>query len=837
MDYTPSRVERGQSSAIVRSFMAHHQGMNLLSLAHLMLERPMQRRFESDPQFKATLLLLQERIPKASAFHKHVAEHSDGGAFIDAPEKLAQAPIGANTPTPEVQLLSNGRYHVMVTNAGGGYSRWRDFAITRWREDSTCDNWGSFLYLRDAESGRFLVRRPPAHGRTARIPTKPCSRRVARSFAGATTTTRRIPRSSSRRKTTSSCAGCASRTIARVRRTIELTTYAEVVLAPPVADAIQPSFGKLFVQTEIIRARRAILCTRRPRSAGEHVPWSFQLLAARVPPTSPTFPTRPIACDSSAAGARSPAPLALDDDDALSGTEGSVLDPIVSIRCHVALEPGESATLDFVSGAGGSREACLGLIEKYQDRHLADRVFDVAWTHNNVMLAQINATAADAQLYRHLASSVLYGNAALRAESGVLMQNRRGQSGLWGYAISGDLPIVLVKIADASHIDLARQMIRCYTYWRLKGLVVDLVIWHEDHVSYRQRLQDQIMGLIATGIEASAIDRPGGIFVRSAEQISLEDRTLLQAVARVIISDSRGTLLEQVDRRGLADKSVSRLARHPLPPPEPAAAPEPSRPDLILGNHLGGFTPDGSEYVISTTQSRTDADALGQRARESELRNGRLRKRPRLHLERERARIPPDAVERRRGRRLRPEKPSTCATRKAGTSGRRRRCPSARSIAVRHAPRIWLHAYSSTRWAASTRNCGSTWTSKKPVKFSVLKVRNDSGRAATAVGDRLCRMGSRRPAVEVARCMSLRKSTRRAAPCLPAMPTTREFAGRIAFFDVDDLSRTLSGDRTEFIGRNGHARGSRGHEPFATFRTARCRARSLRRHPGSVRPR
>ena len=208
----------------------------------------------------------------------------------------------------------------------------------------------------------------------------------------------------------------------------------------------------------------------------------------------------------------------------------------------------------------------MGLIEKYQDRHLADRVFDLAWTHSNVILAQINASAADAQLYRQLASSVLYGNAALRADTGVLTQNRRGQSGLWGYSISGDLPIVLVKIADASHIDLARQMVRCYTYWRLKGLVVDLVIWHEDQVSYRQRLQDQIMGLIATGIEAHAIDRPGGIFVRSAEQIALEDRTLLQAVARVIISDSRGTLMEQVNRRGLADK-----AYRDWPSPAPTA--------------------------------------------------------------------------------------------------------------------------------------------------------------------------------------------------------------------------------------------------------------------------
>ncbi len=416
VDYTASRMERGQSSAIVRSFMAHHQGMNLLSLAHLMLERPMQRRFESDPQFKATLLLLQERIPKASAFHKHVAEHSEGGAFIDAPEKLAQAPIGANTPNPEVQLLSNGRYHVMVTNAGGGYSRWRDFAITRWREDSTCDNWGSFLYLRDVDSGHFWS--------AAHQPTVARADSYEAMFSEGRAEFRRRDHDY---ETYSEIVVSPEDDIelrrvritnhARVRRTVELTTYSEVVLAPPVADAIQPSFGKLFVQTEIIRARRAILCTRRPRSAGEHVPWSFQLLAARsADVTDVSYETDRMRFIGR--GRTVAAPHALDGTDALSGSEGSVLDPIVSIRCRVALEPGESATLDFVSGAGGSREACLGLIEKYQDRHLADRVFDVAWTHNNVMLAQINATAGDAQLYRHLASSVLYGNAALRAESG-----------------------------------------------------------------------------------------------------------------------------------------------------------------------------------------------------------------------------------------------------------------------------------------------------------------------------------------------------------------------------------------------------------------------------------
>jgi len=170
-------------------------------------------------------------------------------------------------------------------------------------------------------------------------------------------------------------------------------------------------------------------------------------------------------------------------------------------------------------------------------------VFELAWTHSQVTLRQLNASEAEAQDYARLASAVVYADATLRAPAAVLLRNRRAQSGLWGYAISGDLPIVLLKIADGANINLARQMIQCHAYWRLKGLVVDLVIWNEDHIGYRQRLQDQIMSLIATGTEAQAIDRPGGIFVRSAEQISNEDRILLQAVARVIVADSHGTLL------------------------------------------------------------------------------------------------------------------------------------------------------------------------------------------------------------------------------------------------------------------------------------------------------
>ncbi len=507
VDYTPARVPRGQTAVIVRSFMAHHQGMILLSLAHVLLARPMQKRFESDPQFKSALLLLQERVPRAAALHPQLAELSLTGGIIAGPEAPVRVLATPDTPTPEVQLLSNGRYHVMVTNAGGGSSRWKDIAVTRWREDPTCDPWGTFCYIRDTASGEFWS--------AAQRPTRKVPEQYEAIFTEARAEFRRRDGDFETHMeiVVSPEDDIELRRVritnrARTRRTIDVTSYAEVALASAAADALHPAFSNLFVQTEIVAARRALLCTRRPRSHDESPPWMFHLMAVHgVESTEISFETDRMAFIGR--GRTVGAPQAMMEAGPLAGHHGSVLDPVVAIRHQLTLDPQAIATIDLVSGVAESRDGALGLVEKYQDRHLADRVYDLAWTHSAVTLRQINATESDAQLYARLAGAVIYANASLRAEPGVIARNRRGQSGLWNYAISGDLPIVLLQIGDAENIDLVRRMVQAHAYWRLKGLAVDLVIWNEDRGGYRQVLQDQIMGLIAAGIEAHVMDRPG----------------------------------------------------------------------------------------------------------------------------------------------------------------------------------------------------------------------------------------------------------------------------------------------------------------------------------------
>ena len=801
IDYTASRLPRGQDYAVIRSFMAHHQGMGLLALSYLLHDRPMQRRFESDPLFQATMLVLQERVPKAGAFHSHSADL----AAMREPVAAASTPMRiittAATAQPEVQLLSNGRYHVMVTAAGGSYSRWKDLAVTRWREDATADNWGNFCYVRDVDSGAFWS--------TTFQPTLAEPKKYEVIFSEGRAEFRRHDRGIDlyteivvspeddiemrRTRITNK---------SQVARTIEVTSYAEVVMAPAAADSAHPAFSKLFVQTEILRAENAILCTRRPRTKDEQMPWLLHLMTVH------DGVLEGVSFDTSRAdfigrANSTVAPRALLEPAALAGGEGSVLDPIVAIRHTLTLAPDQVVVLDVVTGMTDTREAALHLIDKYQDRHLADRVFELAWTHSQVVLRQLNASESDARLYSRLASSVIYPNAALRADAAILSRNQRGQSGLWAYAISGDLPIVLMQIKDPQNIDLARQMVQAHAYWRLKGLVVDLVIWYEDTSGYRQALHDQIMGLIASGIDAQAIDRPGGIFVRLLDQIAPEDRVLMQSVARAILSDGRGSLADQLQRAAPLSPKLPAGVFEPRTEPYvlAATATAPAAPALILDNGSGGFTKDGREYVIRTDgATRTPAPWANVLANPNF--GSVVSESGQAYTWSENAhefRLTPwdnDPVSDRGGEAfyIRDE-----------ASGRFW-SPTALPVPIRANGQYSTRhgfGYSVFEHAEEAIHSGLTIfvALDAPIKYSVITLRNDStvprklsvtGYVEWVLGD--LRSKSSMHVVTELDAQSGALFARNAY--------NTEFAGRVGFFQVEAQNKTVTSDRNEFIGRN-----------------------------------
>jgi cellobiose phosphorylase len=820
IDYTPSRLAPGQSRALVQSYMAHHQGMSLLSLVSVLAGEPMQRRFAADPLFQAAMLLLQERVPRAAAPASHrvaLDEIRAAAGSVDTPARVLRSPA---TRVPEVQLLSNGRYHVMLTHCGAGYSRWRDLAVTRWREDGTRDHWGSFLYLRDVDGdagwsagyqptrvtadsyeaffteGRFEVRRRDQGLEThLEVVVSPEDDIELRRL--------RILNTSGR------------------TRTIEVTTYAEVVLAPANADDMHPAFSNLFVQTEVLAESHALLCTRRPRSAGERPPTLVHLLAVHgASAGEPSFETD--RARFVGRGRSTAAPQAMQQPGPLSGTCGSVLDPVIAIRRRIVLEPEQGVTIDAVTGVSETRDGAVALASKYRDRRLADRVFDLAWIHGQVVLRQLEVNAADTQLFARLASHVIFASRVLRADEKVLLANRRGQSGLWGYSISGDLPIVLLRIQDSENLELLREVVQAHAYWRNKGLVVDLVIWNEGHAGYRQRLNDQVLGLMAAGGEPHSLDRPGGIFVRPGEQIAEEDRVLMQAVARVVLLDRNGTLAEQLARRGAADLR--------LPPPlvpvvgtvtwlpavlggtpaNPAAATSrvveagagaaaPAR-ELVLRNACGGFTPDGREYVVTLAPGQATPAPWSNVIANPQF-GTVVSESGSAYTWSENAheyRLTPwsnDPVG---------DVGAEVVYLRDEDSGRVF-TPTALPIrGTGHCTARHGFGYSVFERSVDGLRC-ELWVyvaPDAPVKFSVLKVHNESGRgrrlSVTGYVEWLLGDLRARAAMHVATQLDPASGA-----LLARNAYNTDFAGRVAFFDVDAPQRSVTGDRLEFIGRNG----------------------------------
>jgi cyclic beta-1,2-glucan synthetase len=606
VDYTRSRLPEGTRFAVVRAFMAHHQGMSIVAIANVLLDGRMRERFHSEPSIRASELLLQERTPRdVSVVHPRAEEV--GTAARASAEQLPEV-RRVFTPhelTPQAHLLSNGRYSVMLTSAGSGYSRWRDIGVTRWREDPTRDDTGSYLYLRDVQTGAvWSAGYQPSGAEPDRYEVIFSEDRASftRTDAAITTTLEVLvsPEDDAevRRLTIANSAHRAC--------DIEVTSYCELVLAPPAADSAHPAFSKLFVQTEYVAKVSALLATRRRRTPDEPQIWAAHhaLLegtgngAVEVETDRARFLGR---------GRDARSPIAVMDGRQLSGTVGTVLDPIFALRYRLRVAPGATVRIAFWTAVASSREAALQLVDKQRDTNAFVRAATLAWTQAQIQLRHLDSDAAESSLFQRLASYVLFADASMRPSSAKIRSGTGAPAGLWAHGISGDIPIVLLLIEAIEDIAIARELLRAHEYWRMKQLAVDLVILNERPVSYINDLQNALeMQLRMSQARAplSAHGARGAVFLLCSDRISVQTRALLSSVARVVLVGQRGSLAEQLDR---ARAPVAAAFRPPRSPPARmgTAVATCNSQGLEYFNGLGGFAQDGREYVtlLGTGQS------------------------------------------------------------------------------------------------------------------------------------------------------------------------------------------------------------------------------------------
>ena len=599
LDFTATRLPKGKDLAVVRAFMAHHQGMTIVAIADALLGGEMRRRFHSEPIVQATELLLQERTPRdVTVARPLVAEAKTNGGIRDVQLPGGRRLTTAHGAAPATHLLSNGAYAVMLTAAGSGYSRWRHLAVTRWREDATCDDWGSYVYLRDVHSGEVWSAGFQPSG------AEPDEYNVAfieeraefvRRDATLSTTLEVVVSAEDdgevRRITVSNSGN-------RVRE-IDVTSYAELVLAPQAADVAHPAFSKLFVETEYLAHAGAILATRRRRSPSETEIWAahFAVVIGQAfgEPEIETDRARFVGRDHSTR-----TPIYVMDGRPLSNTVGVVLDPIFALRRRVRIAPGGTARIAFWTVVASSREEILARIDKCRDINTFERAVTLAWTQAQVQLHHLGIDRGEAALFQSLAGHLIYATPGLRPPSETITRGSGGQPSLWAQGISGDLPIMLLRIVDTEDVRLAHELLQAYEYWRMKQFAVDFVILNERASSYVQDLQIALETLVRASESrprGGTEGLPGRVIILRADLIPAETRALLASVARVVLVGKRGSLSEQLDRLSMEE------GPRRLPPKEVrAAAVErvmPAPPPLEFPNGLGGFADNGREYVTT----------------------------------------------------------------------------------------------------------------------------------------------------------------------------------------------------------------------------------------------
>ncbi len=608
IDCTPraaAELVAGESAAapgpvVVHAFMAHHQGMTLVALANVLRGDAMVRRFHADPRVQATELLLQERVPRHAAITQPRPAEQTRAAGL-APAQIVRRFRSPHTLWPHAQFLSNGSYTTVVTNSGGGASFCRGRVVTRHREDVTRDPGSQFVYLRDVRSGAvWSATHQPVGGR---VPAEPGEYRATFLAEKASFARRRDDIATLLEVAVSTDDDVEVRRLSITNhsereREIEVTSYAEIVLASAAADLAHPAFGKLFVETEYLAERGALLCRRRPRAAGEETLWAVHVLSLEGRSQGPLeWETDRARFLGRGRGPDDPQAL---DGRSLSGTTGVVLDPVVSLRQRIRLAPGGFVRLAFATGMAFSRDTAAALAAKYHEPSAAARTFALAFAHARSALRHLGISSEQASVFERLASRVLYADRSLRAAPELLARNQLGQEGLWAHGISGDLPILLVRVVEADDEPLVREVLQAQEYWRLKGLRADVVILNQHPVSYLDEMHGRLTALLDDGPWRASNHQPGGAFLLRADRMTEAERRLLGAVARAVLSGDRGDLAAQLEHAHAhwPEPEPADLVPGRAPAESTAQDEAPEVPELALDNGLGGFADRGREYVV-----------------------------------------------------------------------------------------------------------------------------------------------------------------------------------------------------------------------------------------------
>jgi cyclic beta-1,2-glucan synthetase len=604
LDFTHNRLVQGQKYEVVRSYYAHHQGMILLALNNYLKNKSMVRRFHANPLVKSVDLLLHEYVPQQPPMATPHPDESTPIRPIKAPVALEPWRPQTDAPVPQVHYLSNGRFGTLVTHSGGGYCHWNGIGLTRWRADTTADDWGTWIYVKDLDNGTlWSAGFQPTSNTPGKYEVSYSPHKAEFQHGNHDITLKMeivVPPDDDLeiRKITLS-------NLSSKPRRIFISSYGELILAPQRADRRHPAFNKLFIESDYIPDINTLVFRRRPRSS-EEIPifLAHTLIVDQESEGSMAYetdranfigrggnPRSPLAFHSGGNGGHG--------NHQFTRTIGPTLDPIMALGREITLPPHKSVQAAFITGVSHQFIQVIGYANRYHTWAKIERSFDHARSFSEQELSQLDLNSKDIKNFQKMLSLLFFPHRSRRADPSTLAANSRGQSNLWPYAISGDYPILLVRIGQQEEINLVVELLKAHRYWRNQNVLIDLVILNLHDTSYDQDLHNLLLRIINRSGGNAWFNRRGGIFLLSVNQIDNQDIVLLESAARVVLNGERGALNDQLKNLFEQTPLLPQLVPT-LPPLDPSAEPPPiTRPEgLLFDNGLGGFSQNGKEYLI-----------------------------------------------------------------------------------------------------------------------------------------------------------------------------------------------------------------------------------------------
>lgn len=593
LDFTRDRVGDAASGKVVQTYMAHHLGMSLVAINNHLNQNLMQTRFHADPVVKTGEFLLQEKLPFRAVIARELREKAR--TFVEhKPRELFLTRVFKQDidAFPRCHMLSNKRYQVMVTNNGGGFSRYGDRMVTRWREDRSGRHYGLSFYFRSLEDNEVWS----AGFEPLRKPSETYEARFSLEKAEFVQTHKNIHTHMEIWVSTEDDVEVRRITLVNKRKRpviIETTSYAEITLNTQAADIAHRAFSNLFIKTAFRPETESLIASRRPRGNSDFPLHLFHSVACE----GPIYGNLQYETDRVkfiGRGRHLDNPIALEK--ILDNTSGVVLDPIVSLRKTVRLDPNQKAVLTFSMGVANTLEEVDPLIAKYRNPYMVRELSDLSTIQTQVETDYLDLVPEDIQTFQDMISQILYLSPRRKEHQRIIRRNRQGQSGLWPYGISGDLPIVLASIQNPEHKDRLWRLLKAKEYWRLKGLAVDLVILNREETGYFKDMEEEIRDMTSKKFGYASDPKAMGVFILNSSKLPEEDMALLYAVSRIVIDCEKDVIEDQIrlDKPRKKPAKPRAYRRPPFKPPAPAFRED----KLKYFNGYGGFDEKNREYVL-----------------------------------------------------------------------------------------------------------------------------------------------------------------------------------------------------------------------------------------------